>query len=222
MQVPGQAPEQVLASGPQKPHIILASTSPRRQALLSEACAASNLTFSTVDPCLDDGELTPGKVDPATYCTALAYFKACAGAGRLSPEQTQGRVIIGADTICLHQNEIIGKPRDAAAARATIERFMNDEHDVLTGVAILEGPRRELFFDRATVHLGTVDAASLDAYLDAGDWQGKAGAYNLFERLEAGWPLTYQGDPTTIVGLPMAILTERLGLHPVNTIGGTP
>jgi predicted house-cleaning NTP pyrophosphatase (Maf/HAM1 superfamily) len=46
--------------------------------------------------------------------------------------------------------------------------------------------------------------------VDSGQWAGKAGAYNLSERLEAGWPIEYEGDPTTIMGLPMRALMARL------------
>ena len=54
--------------------------------------------------------------------------------------------------------------------------------------------------------------ASLERYLDSGQWQGKAGAYNLLDRMNAGWPLTYEGDPTTIMGLPMNQLIDRLNV----------
>ncbi len=177
-----------------------------------------------MDPGVDDAELLPGSVEPAAYCTSLAFLKAKAGSERL-PEHTRSHArVIGADTICLHQGEIIGKPRDEQDARATIERFMNDRHEVLTGVAILEGPSRELLVDRATVHVGSIKPAQLDAYLASGAWRGKAGAYNLFERLDSGWPIEFNGDPTTIIGLPMVILTERLGLtpptQPLRQIGG--
>ncbi|MFW5653377.1 MAG: Maf family protein [Planctomycetota bacterium] len=71
--------------------------------------------------------------------------------------------------------------------------------------------RRLLFVDTADVEVGNVRSADIKSYLDTGDWRGKAGAYNLSERLTAGWPITYEGDPTTIMGLPMGLLQQVLG-----------
>ena len=52
--------------------------------------------------------------------------------------------------------------------------------------------------------------ARIDEYVATGEWSGKAGAYNLSERMAAGWPIEYDGDPTTIMGLPMRALLARL------------
>ncbi|MFI4870918.1 MAG: Maf family protein, partial [Phycisphaerales bacterium JB061] len=55
------------------------------------------------------------------------------------------------------------------------------------------------------------------SYLDTGLWRGKAGAYNLRERLDAGWAIEYEGDPTSIMGLPMELLRQKLpawGIEP--------
>jgi septum formation protein len=67
-----------------------------------------------------------------------------------------------------------------------------------------------MFTDRATVRLGRIAPPEIDGYVASGQWRGKAGAYNLAERLEAGWPITYEGDPGTIMGLPMRRLAPLL------------
>jgi septum formation protein len=69
---------------------------------------------------------------------------------------------------------------------------------------------RHLFADAARVTMGALSDSDLENYLASGQWHGKAGGYNLLERIDAGWPLTYQGDPTTIMGLPMNRLVDRL------------
>ena len=76
-----------------------------------------------------------------------------------------------------------------------------------------------MFVDTATVTVGDIPGREVNAYVNSGQWRGKAGAYNLDERLEAGWPITFSGDPTTIVGLPMRRLLpllERLGISPTS------
>lgn len=71
-------------------------------------------------------------------------------------------------------------------------------------------PRVVNFADEAVVHCGPVTEAQVQAALDSGVWQGKAGGYNLFELQAAGWPLTVEGDETTVVGLPMKRVAPML------------
>jgi len=59
--------------------------------------------------------------------------------------------------------------------------------------------------------VGAIDDGRIEAYVWGGDWRGKAGAYNLSERVEAGWPITCEGDPATVMGLPMRRLPAWLG-----------
>ncbi|MDP7348403.1 MAG: Maf family protein, partial [Phycisphaeraceae bacterium] len=69
--------------------------------------------------------------------------------------------------------------------------------------------RTQTLVDTATVHLGKVGPDELQRYLDTQQWRGKAGGYNLFER-QNRWPLRVEGDPTTVVGLPMRKLVPTL------------
>ena len=58
--------------------------------------------------------------------------------------------------------------------------------------------------------IGQIPEEDLNRYIESSMWQGKAGGYNLSERHSAGWPLTWQGDPTSVMGLPMHRLTVEL------------
>jgi len=184
----------------------LASRSPRRRLLLEQ----HGYEYGLAESGLDDGELIPGGVDPASWVMALAYLKANAAAKKLS-EEDRTRPVLGADTVCVVGGEVIGQPRDADDARRILELVSNGEHEVLTGVALICpcGHKRDVFFDRTTVRVGDL-GPFIDAYVASGDWRGKAGAYNLSERLEAGWPIEYDGDPTSIMGLPMDRLAARV------------
>jgi septum formation protein len=195
--------------------LLLASRSPRRRALLTQ----HGFEHIAVHPGFEDGVLEPGGVTPAQWVQALATLKAFAGADQ--PEAA-GRVVLAADTACLQAGTLIGTPSDADEARAMIASLVGHEHEVLTGVALLdlrgwEGSaasldedRRWGFVDVATVRVGEISDSELDRYIASGLWQGKAGAYNLSERLEAGWPLVFSGDPSTIMGLPMRRLSVLL------------
>jgi septum formation protein len=82
---------------------------------------------------------------------------------------------------------------------------------VLTGVAMIRPDgTRTMFVDRATVRVGELGEDRIREYIDSKEWNGKAGGYNLRDRLDAGWPITFSGDPTSIMGLPMGKLKGRL------------
>jgi septum formation protein len=192
--------------------LVLASRSPRRRALLDE----HGLSHEAAHPGFEDSELERGPVPPDQWIASLAYLKAWAKAA--DSDLPAGSMVLGADTACLMDNELIGTPADAAEAEAMIRRFIDAEHEVLTGVAVVEvrpfaagGPLdRECFIDRAKVRLGHLSNEQIGSYIASGEWSGKAGGYNYRERVEAGWPLSHEGDATTIMGLPMNLLTGRL------------
>lgn len=164
-------------------------------------------------PGVDDGQLLPTGGSPEEWVAALAYLKAMAA---LETGRVRAPVVLGADTVVVKSRagvrRIIGQPRDRDDARAILKDLREGEHDVLTGVALINtaSGRRDLFVDRARVCVGLVSDQVIERYLDTELWRGKAGAYNLSERLQDGWPIEYHGDPGTIMGLPTAALLARL------------
>jgi septum formation protein len=213
-----QGPIQGRVGRVRRPRVLLASRSPRRRALLDEAGIAHDITH----PGFEDGVLVPGNVQPAQWVASLAYLKAWAGAASEAARAGGGVVVLGADTACLMDDRLIGTPSSEAEAREIIRAFANRDHEVLTGVALLDlrgydgllevlpAERRRMLVDRARVRVGEIHEDEVERYLRTGDWQGKAGAYNLSERLAAGWPIQFEGDHTTIMGLPMRALLRAL------------
>lgn len=192
--------------------VVLASSSPRRRAMFEQI----GIRHTVIPASVDDGQLSPGDVDPTQWVAALAYFKAassaqlCAATGSIDP--LMHTVVIGADTVCVHDGKILGQPADREEAHAMIVSMSSAVHEVLTGIAIIDPRtgRRELFVDRSIVTVGEIAEHEILSYLDSNQWQGKAGAYNITERLAAGWPITFTGDETSIVGLPMTRTLERV------------
>ena len=182
----------------------LASRSPRRRQLLDEAAHDHHAEH----PGFDDSDLSPGEVTASQWVAALAYLKAAAGAAHAQPNAT----VLGADTAIIKDGSLIGTPRDHAEAFRILRTLSDGTHEVVTGVALLDPAtgRRTLFVDRASVTVGHLSDCVISAYLATGAWQGKAGGYNLRERLSDGWPLEFSGDPTTVMGLPMKALSSRL------------
>jgi nucleoside triphosphate pyrophosphatase len=194
------------------PMVVLASASPRRRAMFREIGVRHTVLPATVD----DGLLAPGDVDPNQWVAALAYFKAASSAQsyamRPESDRSVNTVVIGADTVCVHDGRILGQPNDRDHAQAMIRSMSDAQHEVLTGIAIVDPVtgRRELFVDCSVVNVGQIEEHEITTYLESGQWKGKAGAYNITERLAAGWPIEFDGDETSIVGLPMTRTLQRV------------
>ena len=122
-----------------------------------------------------------------------------------------GTVVLGADTEVVVEGRVLGKPGDEGQARALLEALSGRAHEVLTGVVLLgpgeaEVPERS-GIARSTVTFRDLDAATMQLYIDSGEWRGRAGAYAiqglgsiLIERLE--------GDFSNVVGLPVPLLLD--------------
>lgn len=199
--------------------LILASQSPRRAQLLAEA----GIEFEQYSPPFADPDQPPGHLEGGqaeAYAQSLALQKARSLAAVID----RACLILAADTICVDDaGFLLGKPRDRHHARAMIGSFVQSDHRVISGVALLRlgvgevGEGVESFADTASVRFGMITDQQLDSYLAADDWQGKAGGYNLFDRQAAGWPIEVIGDPTTVVGLPMARLMPMIQAAILNT-----
>lgn len=201
------------------PRVLLASQSPRRRRMLTEHGIEHTAVISGVD----DSELVRGGVTATEWVAALAYFKAAAAHERLDPAGfAPGElVVLGADTVVRKGDRIIGQPVDAADAERIVRLLQNGEHDVLTGVAFIDAAsgKRDMWVDRSRVRVGEIGDERIGTYVAGTDWRGKAGAYNLSERLEAGWPIEFEGDAGTIMGLPMNRLVDRLARFRETCVG---
>lgn len=200
--------------------LLLASRSPRRRQLLDEHGFAHGVVSSG----LDDSGLRPGRVTPEQWVLALAHLKARAGLSSLLERRGNDEpdtrsagtrrhaepVLLAADTVVVKGDELIGQPNDADDALRIVSTLSNGEHCVLTGVAIAASGGVRWLLDSATVGVGDIGRERIEAYVETGDWRGKAGGYNLVERLDDGWPIRFVGDATSIMGLPMKRLRPVL------------
>ena len=189
----------------------LASRSPRRRDMLTNA----GLMFGVIEGVIDDSGLVGGRVSPEAWVMSLAYLKATSGVERLHHHPDPGeppRIVIGADTVCVLDGRVLGQPADADEARAMLASFRNREHTVTTGVALLcaDTRRRLIFAETACASWADVTDDDIESYLATEQWRGKAGAYNLRERLDAGWPIRVTGDANAVMGLPMDRLLREL------------
>jgi septum formation protein len=183
--------------------VLLGSASPRRRLLLEQA----GWGVEQVAPAIDDGRIHLETDSPPQIVEALAWFKAA----QIGPPCHPHVACVSADTVCVVDGEILGKPRDREHAARMIGSMVGRRHQTITGVCVRDrAGGRLLFSDVASVEIGDLSPETLDRYLDSGEWNGKAGGYNLIDRVEDGWPLACVDDPTTVMGLPIRRLIPIL------------
>ena len=188
-----------------KPQIILASASPRRERLLREM----GLRFVVVRP--DDTEELSGGAAADVVAMHNAQLKARAVAGR-----HPGSVVIGADTIVVLAGQIFGKPRDRGEARRMLGQLAGQRHEVITGVCLLHRSldTELVFADTTRVWMRLLSPAQIADYLASINPLDKAGAYAIQEHGE-GIVERIDGSYSNVVGLPVERLRatlERLGM----------
>jgi len=182
--------------------LILASRSPRRRQLLSEA----GYQFDVIPP-HDDAESGPCPGEsPAELVARLALQKAKSVAGGV-----ESGLVIGCDTVAECRGQILGKPDDRRHAREMLRLLSGREHRVLSGLCLWRRPDDRTLVNVAvtTLKMDPITDAELTDYLDSGQWEGKAGAFGYQDRL--GWIHIVEGSESNVVGLPMELLAELLG-----------
>ncbi len=179
------------------PSFVLASASPRRAQLLTEA----KYDFTAVPPPLNEPAPAPGAM-PSQVAESLAYFKARSVLESNDPDVP----VLGADTVVALDGEIFGKPRDVDHAREILGRLAGTRHQVMTGVALLCPSGTRLIASATThVRMRDVPAAALEEYIATGLWEGKAGAYGIQDD-EDPFVESIEGSFSNVVGLPMELL----------------
>ena len=190
----------------------LASSSPRRKQLLREA----GLNPRIAPAHLDDDLLRFNHESVPSICLARAWFKALGSHLRLQdsglPEYGAKGVLLAADTLCELDGVPLGKPRDEHEAMEMVERLVGASHRTITGIALLDRDtmERSLWFDAAEVTIDAVPGGQLARYIASGDWRGKSGGYNLVDRIADGWKVSCDGDPSTVMGLPIRRLVPEV------------
>lgn len=172
--------------------LILGSGSPRRKELLAQLGLVPD---AVLPPDIDED---PRRAElPRPYCVRLAREKVQAVVA--DPDD----VVLCADTTVALGRRIMGKPRDAGEAAAFLTALGGRRHQVITAVAVRRGERIWQACSVSAVKMKRLSDIELNAYLDGGDWQGKAGGYAIQGSAGAFIPWI-SGSFTGIVGLPLA------------------
>ena len=182
--------------------IILASASPRRRQLLTEA----GYKFTVVQPDIDESAFSPEGLKACEYAERLALAKA-----KNVAEKHPDCLVIGADTVADFKGQIIGKPADEKEAEQITRKLFSGPHKVITAVAIVRlSSGTELSeSETTTVYPRELTAEQIREHIKSKSWQGKAGAYAIKETGDE-FIERIDGSLTNVMGLPMELLQRLL------------
>ena len=187
------------------PELVLASGSPRRQELLGRLGLAFTVRVPDVDETPRPGE------GAETYVERLARTKAVAADGH------PGEVVLAADTTVELDGALLGKPADAASARAMLGGLSGRTHRVHTGVAVAAAGDLRSRVTTTEVTFRVLTPEEIEAYLASGEPFDKAGGYGIQGRAGA-FVASVAGSVSNVVGLPLAqtaALLAAVGLPPI-------
>lgn len=168
---------------------ILASQSPRRADLLGRY----GLRFAVRPADIDESRRAAES--PDDFVLRLAREKAAAVEGA-------GLPVLGADTVVVLEQDVLGKPRDRDDALDMLSRLSGRAHEVLTAVCVRNAQRSESLLSRTEVQFATLSSAQIQAYWNSGESAGKAGAYAI-QGLAEAFVTEIRGSYSGVVGLPL-------------------
>ncbi len=191
-------------NSPNLPKLVLASSSPRRAEILSDAGIAFEIRAAHIDEAALPGETAQSMV------ARLAEAKARAAAAQLDLGANEC-IVVGADTTVELNGEILGKPRDSAHAREMLAKLSGRTHHVLTGIFLLRLPdcATHAAVEISAVTFAPLSEKEIDAYAATGEPMGKAGAYAI-QGLAGRFIPKIEGCYFNVVGLPLAKLYTLL------------
>lgn len=180
------------------PRLILASASPRRQALMKLLRFDFEVRASGVPEEPQRGET------PTRLVMRLARAKAEA-VSHTRPEAW----VVGADTVVVCGSEVLGKPESPVAAGEMLRKLSGRTHEVLTGICIRHRKLRHASFVETTVRFAALSDRDIQEYVSTGEPLGKAGAYAI-QGYASRFVHHIQGCYFNVVGLPLAHLHRTL------------
>jgi septum formation protein len=188
--------------------LVLASASPRRQELLRAAGIKFVVQPANVDETLRDGEA------PLVFAERLAREKALT-VWKVRPRD----IVLGADTIVVIGDSILGKPVDQNDAVRMLRTLSGREHRVITGIAVVRAqdplssenrqPLIRIASEITTVTMTELSDAEIHDYVKTGEPMDKAGAYAI-QGIASRWIPRIEGDYSNVVGLPVALVYRVL------------
>ena len=180
--------------------IILASGSPRRKDLLTDAGIKFDIDISEYE---EDMTLDLSPYELAKYLSL--------GKAKTVAERHKNAIIVAADTFVVLGEEVLGKPHTEEKAKEMLNKLSGQAHSIMTGFAIIDTGTGKIISEaqESKLYFREIVPEEIDEYIASGEPMDKAGAYaalggagKCIEKIE--------GDFTNILGIPMKLFLEKL------------
>ena len=181
--------------------IVLASASPRRQELLKSAGVEFVVKPANIPELRHKGEASQA------FAERMAREKA-----RAVWAGTKDEFVLGADTIVVVDDLVLGKPGDELDAERMLRLLSGRKHRVITGVCLKGSAVEDVRSETTAVHFSALSDHDIRSYIATGEPMDKAGAYAI-QGLASRWISKIEGDYSNVVGLPVALVLQMLREH---------
>lgn len=180
--------------------LVLASASPRREEILEKL----NLKFTTVPSKIDENNFKDS--NPVELVKTLAVEKA-----KSVSELVEDALIIAADTVVVYNDQVLGKPEDQADAEKMLKKLSAKQHQVITGIAVLNSQSKESYVDHniTDVKMTNISEQEISDYVETGEPLDKAGSYAI-QGLGGLFVEEIRGSYYSVMGLPIHQLAKIL------------
>jgi septum formation protein len=183
--------------------LILASESPRRQALFNKLA----IPYTVDIPRCSEPDRQPQE-KPENFACRCAWMKARDVASRHN-----GCTVLGADTVVVKGDILLGKPKTTGEAEKMIRMLSGEEHEVITGVAIIRPSAEDVIrHSKTRVVFRNLSPEEINWYTQTGDGLDKAGAYGI-QSLGGFLVKEIHGDWFNVVGLPVPLVLDLLSQY---------
>ena len=176
---------------------VLASKSPRRSEILK------NAGFDFIIRTADADETIAEGTNPEDAVVMLAARKA------MAVERNEDEVVLGADTIVVLRDKILGKPKDREDAFNMLRSLSGRVHSVFTGVCAISDKGSMTFAEETKVEFYPLTDEEINTYIDSNDCYDKAGAYGI-QGLASKFIRGINGDYFNVVGLPISSVYKKI------------
>ena len=184
-----------------KAPLVLASQSPRRSQLLKDVGFEFEVITRPVE------EIVPEDIHPRAVAVLISENKA-----KAYNDLAAKNIVVTADTIVAVDGEVLGKPGDAAEAKAMLQKLSGRSHIVISGATIFHKGRFKSISEETTVTFRKLGDSEIDYYIENYRPYDKAGSYGIQEWIGMIGVVKIEGDFYNVMGLPIGKLYHEL-LH---------
>lgn len=196
-----------------KQSIVLSSQSPRRKELLSLCVSDFSVISADIDEkSIEKQILKTNNKEPFLLTASRLVEILAAEKARVIFKKQPMSIVIGADTVVVHENRILGKPLDESQAYEMLRSYAGKTHSVVTGVSIKNSEKEITFSVESKVTFWDWNKQmeqEIFDYIKTGNPMDKAGAYGIQE-MPSLWVKEISGDYPNIVGLPISYVNRAL------------